>query len=479
VTRRKMYGQAGVSVWLVVLLPSPSLEHGRMMEPPSRASAWRVGFPTPRNEDDNALYCGGYGVQYDMNGGRCGICGDPWNQFPRDHEAPGGMYATGIITKTYKKGSIIPVVIDLTANHQGYFEFRLCPNNDIWEDPEQSCFDRFRLKTGKTGGLKYPIYDYSTGLRMLYVRLPRSLECEQCILQWTYTAGNNWGKCANGTGAVGCGPQETFRACSDIRIEGTGGGDNEDNTLASGGSAFSEDTEFEVLEFEEYYDDLFGEGERNNINYNQFQNTIRDYEDDEVYRLSTKKLALLKRKLQLSAALKTLHALILQSKEASANSEEDRRRGIGNRGGGGVGGSDVGSGDNDRGNDDGGWATTTRYPSTPRYQYSTEGSVRVTSGSRGAPYTPVESVTRGAYNSVTRGPYNSVTRGPYNSVTREAYKSVEALRSTSRPRRRGGEEGSGLTGGGVGVTTVLPWWSRTNSHGRRRRRRKVPAIAFY
>ena len=34
-----------------------------------------------------------------------------------------------------------------------------------------------------------------------------SLECEQCILQWTYTAGNNWGKCANGTGAVGCGPQ--------------------------------------------------------------------------------------------------------------------------------------------------------------------------------------------------------------------------------------------------------------------------------
>ena len=40
-----------------------------------------------------------------------------------------------------------------------------------------------------------------------------------------------------------------------------------------------------------------------------------DYEDDEVYRLSAKKLALLKRKLQLSAALKTLHALILQSKE--------------------------------------------------------------------------------------------------------------------------------------------------------------------
>jgi len=58
-------------------------QHGRMMEPPSRASMWRVGFPTPKNENDNALYCGGFGVQYQQNGGRCGICGDPWDDFPR------------------------------------------------------------------------------------------------------------------------------------------------------------------------------------------------------------------------------------------------------------------------------------------------------------------------------------------------------------------------------------------------------------
>ena len=59
---------------------------------------WRVGFPTPKvlkstrfpiktqilkNEDDNALYCGGFGVQHDHNGGKCGICGDPWDDFPR------------------------------------------------------------------------------------------------------------------------------------------------------------------------------------------------------------------------------------------------------------------------------------------------------------------------------------------------------------------------------------------------------------
>lgn len=33
-------------------------------------------------------------------------------------------------------------------------------------------------------------------------------------------SGNNWGNCPNGTGAVGCGPQEEFRACADITISG-------------------------------------------------------------------------------------------------------------------------------------------------------------------------------------------------------------------------------------------------------------------
>lgn len=38
------------------------------------------------------------------------------------------------------------------------------------------------------------------------------------MLQWRYIAGNNWGMCEDGTGAVGCGPQEEFRACSDVSI---------------------------------------------------------------------------------------------------------------------------------------------------------------------------------------------------------------------------------------------------------------------
>ncbi|RWS18082.1 uncharacterized protein B4U80_05900, partial [Leptotrombidium deliense] len=68
------------------------LGHGRLIEPPGRSTAWRFGFRNPPNYDDNALFCGGVYVQYGINGGKCGICGDPWNG-PRKNEFPNGIYA--------------------------------------------------------------------------------------------------------------------------------------------------------------------------------------------------------------------------------------------------------------------------------------------------------------------------------------------------------------------------------------------------
>lgn len=52
----------------------------------------------------------------------------------------------------------------------------------------------------------------------LLCHLISGLECANCVLQWRYIAGNNWGMCPDGTGAVGCGAQEEFRACADINI---------------------------------------------------------------------------------------------------------------------------------------------------------------------------------------------------------------------------------------------------------------------
>ena len=49
---------------------------------------------------------------------RCGICGDPWGADMREHEAPNGKYANGIITRNYQPGSEITVKVLITANHK-------------------------------------------------------------------------------------------------------------------------------------------------------------------------------------------------------------------------------------------------------------------------------------------------------------------------------------------------------------------------
>ena len=38
--------------------------HGYMLEPPSRNSAWRAGFNTPLDVDDNGHNCGGFAVRF-------------------------------------------------------------------------------------------------------------------------------------------------------------------------------------------------------------------------------------------------------------------------------------------------------------------------------------------------------------------------------------------------------------------------------
>ena len=67
------------------------------------------------------------------------------------------------------------------------------------------------------------------GIKRMRVELPANMSCSQCILQYTYTAGNNWGTgpqsaevvsqdCLKLEGKTGCGNQETFRGCADICV---------------------------------------------------------------------------------------------------------------------------------------------------------------------------------------------------------------------------------------------------------------------
>lgn len=116
--------------------------HGRLTEPPSRASAWRYGFNTPKDYNDNEGFCGGFAYQWQQANGRCGICGDGWFENPRQHEAPGGRFATGTIVRSYTEGQMIKARIQITANHAGSFTFKLCANDNPNQDPTQDCFDR-------------------------------------------------------------------------------------------------------------------------------------------------------------------------------------------------------------------------------------------------------------------------------------------------------------------------------------------------
>ncbi|KAK7497837.1 hypothetical protein BaRGS_00010971 [Batillaria attramentaria] len=192
--------------------------HGRLLEPPSRSSMWRFGFNTTRNYNDNSLNCGGLYTQWFVNQGKCGVCGDPWNQpVPRDNEA-GGRYGKGIITRAYKPGQEMNVRVEITANHAGWFEFRLCPHNDPSTPVTQRCLDQHLLGLADGSGTRYQLVS-GTRFADLTLTLPPGLTCSQCVLQWKWHAANNFGTDSSGTACIGCGDvQEEFYSCSDIAI---------------------------------------------------------------------------------------------------------------------------------------------------------------------------------------------------------------------------------------------------------------------
>lgn len=208
---------ARISVALVVaLMAIGTHQHGHLMEPVNRSSMWRRGYNTTVNWTDNELFCGGFWVQWYQNGGKCGECGDNYAlKRPRPNEN-GGTFGTGIIVANYPAGSTITTITNITANHLGRLEFRLCPLKSEDELETEECFANYPLKLAD-GRSSYNIAAGVRGDIAIDVVLP-DIKCKQCVLQWTYITGNSWGICEDGTGALGCGRQEMFRTCSDISL---------------------------------------------------------------------------------------------------------------------------------------------------------------------------------------------------------------------------------------------------------------------
>lgn len=142
VTERTTMFVVAALVLIVLVNHTPTCDaHGRLIEPPSRASAWRYGFQTPPNYNDHELYCGGF-TRQQRNGGKCGECGDAWDlPQPRPNEY-GGRWGQGVVVRKYNPGTEITLRVELTASHMGYFEFRVCPELAA----SQSCLDKHLLE---------------------------------------------------------------------------------------------------------------------------------------------------------------------------------------------------------------------------------------------------------------------------------------------------------------------------------------------
>ena len=95
-------------------------QHGALIEPPSRNSAWMVDDDFQdccKNYDYNELNCGGTKRQWEDNGGQCGICGEAWDE-PKIYTKGGDKYL-GKIMRTYDVGTFIDVHIRVNSFFMG------------------------------------------------------------------------------------------------------------------------------------------------------------------------------------------------------------------------------------------------------------------------------------------------------------------------------------------------------------------------
>jgi hypothetical protein len=159
--------------------------HARLLEPAARSSAWRK-FPNssfPVEYTDNQMNCGGFWKQWSVNGGKCSICGEDWSLPVRQYDIGGPKY-TGLLVAEYFRGQQITVTVEVTANHLGYFEFRVCSldSSGINTDATNECLDK-NLMIDVYGNSRQLVTSRHVGLLNYRLILPAKLSCNHCVLQ--------------------------------------------------------------------------------------------------------------------------------------------------------------------------------------------------------------------------------------------------------------------------------------------------------
>ncbi|ESO98059.1 hypothetical protein LOTGIDRAFT_226726 [Lottia gigantea] len=191
--------------------------NAKLIDPPNRSSMWRYGFDVPVNKQDGYLNCGGIVVStLQNNQGRCGICGD--NFSAQKENEYGGKYGTGFIGKNYTQGETVPFTVQFVLGRPGNFQFRICKLESKMQEATQECLNRTTLATAD-GATKLKIASSPRNKNVTFdIVLPTDLNCERCVLQWTYTTSVVYGCDKQNNCCFGCGIQERYVNCADIRI---------------------------------------------------------------------------------------------------------------------------------------------------------------------------------------------------------------------------------------------------------------------
>ena len=92
-----------------------------------------------------------------------------------------------------KYNYVVPVLTSYTVfmNSAGWFEFRLCANNDTGRAVTQACLDQHLLLMADGMGARYYVIEDAPRKYVIPLRLPPALTCSQCVLQWKYNAGKS------------------------------------------------------------------------------------------------------------------------------------------------------------------------------------------------------------------------------------------------------------------------------------------------
>ncbi|CAG5124546.1 unnamed protein product, partial [Candidula unifasciata] len=154
----------GVAIALVSLWHHLHPVEARLLDPASRGTLWKRGYPIPAPSEENAHYCGGHKHQ--------------------ELTEYGSNFGRGEVTKVFNAGGSAIFEVDQSniQNDNAYIEFKICPSNNSLEHEPQDCFDRHPVNLEDGSGYRFRLH--KSNKAKVKVKIPSDVNCNFCVLQY-------------------------------------------------------------------------------------------------------------------------------------------------------------------------------------------------------------------------------------------------------------------------------------------------------